>query len=168
MCIDLQMSGSTNVATMPPRVLCLLHFCLHATLFIFLTPACLWPFVRVCAPAVSIVTRCQCLGTEANNSHREPKGNGLGRGGTSLSSNRFPFRTQCHFSSVSGVSSGRGTLRLHLGVITWKRRICGGDSDERGSERFGSSQQSCFEEWSVMRCFDTVSQGRAENILEWR
>ncbi len=88
----------------------LFRFCVQPSLFVFLMFAnvrvcvCMYVFVQVHAlrlsflfPAVAIVTRCQFLGTEANNGHQEPKGNRLGRGNTSLSPNRFMYHPHCHF-----------------------------------------------------------------------
>lgn len=47
--------------------------------------------------SLAFVTRCQCMGTEENNGHQEPKGNHPGRGNTGLSTNRFMFHPHRHF-----------------------------------------------------------------------
>lgn len=72
---------------------------------------CLFVCIRALAfhfPAVAIVTSCQCLGTEVNNGHQEPKGNCLGRGDTSLSSVSFMFQLSFHQHICEGIGAVRG------------------------------------------------------------
>lgn len=156
---------------------------LHTTRFVYFTDECVCVCVCIsptaCTQALSsltIVTRCHCLGTEANNGHQEPKGSQPGEGVPK----RFRFHPRCHFNKFVSwcfTSFSHVYLQMRDTKVKKKKKCTGASADGKWELRLKRCTSSCFSSagWRnragcgyVICCFDTVSQGRDECILEWR